>query len=131
MFGNLYYDIGDEKHTEKLIRHAVEHLSKQIEEDPTLYIKALINKDRMDRVQADFRAALERENLARNSAAASGDKALTTNARRETAKTLYEQGDYPAWSSAFPAVLNEGGACTSKSSEDMMHDVHQLALLLG
>jgi serine/threonine-protein kinase len=129
MFGNLYYDIGEEKRSEELLKQAVQ-MSENIEEDPTLYAKALIDLGQMERIRADFPAALDHETKARDRAAAAGDKATVTNARREIAETLYEKGDYAQAETLFRAVLNEDIALHGQTSDEVAHDSHQLALLL-
>ncbi|HEX4481431.1 MAG TPA: serine/threonine-protein kinase [Rudaea sp.] len=129
MFGNLYYDIGEEQRSEELLKRAVA-LSENVEDDPALYPAALIDLAQMERIRGDFPAALDHEKQALERAKAAGDRNLTTNARRETAKTLYEKSDYAESEKLFRAVLDEDTALHGERSSEVTQDTHQLALLL-
>ena len=129
MFGNLYYDIGDEKRAEELLRHAVE-LSEHLDEDPTQYPKALTDLGQMERRRGDYAHALAHDAAARDRANALGRQDLAIGARRELAESLEANGDFPAAEAELRSILTDDIALRGGADKEIGLDLHNLALLL-
>lgn len=129
LFGNLYYDIGDDKRAETLLQHAAE-LSEHVDDDPALYPQALADLGHMERRRGDYAHALEHDVAARDRAEALGRRDIALTARRELAQSLQEKGDYSASETEFRSLLKDDIALNGEAGKDVGEDMHDLALLL-
>ena len=129
MFGNLYFDIGDEKRAEELLKRAVE-LSEHLDDDPTLYPKSLTDLGQMERRRGDYANALAHDAAARDRANALGRKDLAIDARRELAESLEAKGDFPGAETELRAILTDDTALRGEADKEIGLDLHNLALLL-
>ena len=128
LFGNLYYDVGDNQRAEALLKHAVE-LSANVDGDGALYARSLIDLAQTERRRGDYAMALAHQRSALERAAATDDRRIAVNARREIAETLQDSGDFAKAEDALRAALKEDENTFGAASAEVGGDLHDLALL--
>ncbi|MEP6483002.1 MAG: serine/threonine-protein kinase [Rudaea sp.] len=129
LIGKLYYDLGVVSRAEPLLRRAVD-LSAHLDENTSLYLRALVDLSVVERKRGDYVQAVEHQNAALERASAMRDDTLAGDVRREMVETFRASGEFDKAESAVRVALAADRKEYSSNSAQVSHDLHDLGLVL-